>query len=147
MDKHFYDICYSILSYYLHFPDVADTYKDIINGQRYQNNFPLNEFDFQSKKGEIIEYIKKVRINNVIDAYQNQKNPLLFIPVPSGKLLDESTPKELYDNLSAEIPRLICKGIHQIIKHLVPCTDNNALTEELVQGNVATLQKYGLIRV
>ena len=80
----------------------------------------------------------------MIDAYQNQKNPLFFIPVPSGKPLDESTPKELYDNLSAEIPRLICKGIHQIIKHLVPYIDDNALTVELVQGNVATLQKYGL---
>jgi len=145
VDKHFYDICYNILSYYLHFPDVADTYKDIIDGQRYQNSFPMNESDFQNKKGEIIEFILKVRVNNVIDAYQEQDNPLLFIPVPSGKSLFQTTPGELYANLTAEIPRLICKGIHQIIKHLVPYIDDNTLTAELVQGNVDTLQKFGLV--
>ncbi len=29
MNRTFYDICYEVLLHYLHFPDVADTYKSV----------------------------------------------------------------------------------------------------------------------
>lgn len=35
MNKIFYDICYEIISQHLHFSDVADTYKSIIDGLNY----------------------------------------------------------------------------------------------------------------
>lgn len=75
---------------------------------------------------------------------QNQYNPLLLVPIPSGRLLPEADRYELYNNLVAEIPRLILKGIHQTIKHLYPSTADNQLTEELVQQNTAVLLKYNL---
>lgn len=144
MDKRNYDACYNILSHYLHFPDVVDTYKSIKDAENYRDNYPKNPIDFQMKKGEIIEFIKKVRFDNIIDAYQNQYNPLLFVPVPSGKKLSEADSVELYNNLVAEIPRLILKGIHQTIKHLNMNVDDNQLTAELVQQDIAVLRKYGL---
>ncbi len=44
---------------------------------------------------------------------------LLLIPVPSEKPLADANPEELYNNLAGEIPRLILKGIHQTVKHLM----------------------------
>lgn len=144
MDKKYYDICYDILSHYLHFPDVADTYKSINDALYHRDNYPKNLIDFQMEKGKIIEFIKKARFDNIIDAYQNQYNPLLFVPVPSGKKLSEADSAELYNNLVSEIPRLILKGIHQTIKHLYMNVDDNQLTAELVQQDIAVLRKYGL---
>lgn len=144
MDKKYYDICYDILSHYLHFPDVADTYKSIKDAENYRDNFPRNPIDFQLKKDDIIAFIKTVRLDNIIDSYQNQYNPLMLVPVPSGKKLSDANPQELYNNLTAEIPRLILKGIHQTIKHLNIITDDNQLTSELLQQDTAVLQKYNL---
>lgn len=144
MNKKYYDICYDILSHYLNFPDVADTYKSINDALYYRDNYPKNLFDFQMKKGEIITFIEKARFNNIIDSYQNQNNPLMLVPVPSGKKLSDADPEELYNNLTAEIPRLILKGIHQTIKHLNINADNDQLTAELLQHNTAVLQKYNL---
>ncbi len=144
MNKIFYDICYEILSHYLHFPDVADTYKSINDGLAYMRNFPQNDWDFMVKKGEIIFYIQTVRLNNIIDAYQDPSNVHLLVPVPSGKLLADTTPRELYNNLSAEIPRLILKGIHQTVKHLHAELNDNQLTAELTREDTRVLQKYGL---
>ncbi len=144
MNKIFYDICYEILSHYLHFPDVADTYKSINDGLGYMRNFPQNDWDFVTKKGEIISYIKTVRLNNIIDAYKDPSNVHLFVPVPSGKLLADTTPQELYNNLSEEIPRLILKGVHQTVKNLHAELNDNQLTAELIREDTRVLQKYGL---
>ena len=143
MGKLFYDICYECLSQHLRFQDVAETYKSISDGRYYQAVYPyrLNDYNLRC---EIISYIEKVRYNNIIDAYQKKENPLLLIPQPSGKLLSQASPNELYDNLSAEIPRLILKGMHQLIKHLNVIYDDNKLTAELLQNDVAVLHKYGL---
>lgn len=144
MNKQFYDAGYEILSHYLCFPDIADTYKSITDGIHFRDTFPQNQADFLRRRGEIIVYIQKVRLNNVIDKYQHQENPLLLLPVPSGKRLDQTSPAELYDNLTAEIPRLICKGLHQLIKHLEPCIEDNQLTAEILQEKLTILQKYQL---
>lgn len=144
MGNSFFDIGYEVLSQYLHFPDVADTYKSITEGKHYQNNFPWEMDSFLRERSNIISYIVKVRINNVIDTYQERENPFLLMPVPSGKSLFQAPPKELYDNLSAEIPRLILKGIHQTIKHLNVIWDDNGLTAELLQQDTTVLRKYGL---
>ena len=145
MNKSFIDICYAIVSHYLHFPDVADTYKNITDGLSYQSNFPWDITDFLQKKDEIVLYIEKVRIDNIIDEYRGNENPLALIPVPSGKLLSKSNQSELYQNLSNEIPRLIMKAIHQIIKNLYTIWDDNVLTAELLQQDVSVLQRYGLL--
>lgn len=51
MSKTYYDICYNILSHYLHFPNVADTYKSINNGLNYLRNFlKMNGTFWQRKK-------------------------------------------------------------------------------------------------
>ncbi len=145
MNKIYYDICYKLLSHYLRFLDVADTNNSINNGLNYLWNFPQNERDFLAKKKEIVSYIKMVRINNIIDAYKDSSNILLFVPVPSGKSLDDVNPQELYNNLAREIPRLILKGIHQAAKHLNEHVDDNQLTAELLQQDIRVLEKYGLL--
>jgi hypothetical protein len=144
VNKFFYEVCYEILSQYLNFPDVADTYKSIIDGIDYCNQYYQIQMDFDNRKYEVINYITKVRKNNIIDAYQNRLNPLMLVPLPDGKTLVQSSPQELYKNLQNEIPRLIVKGIHQIIKHFNEMTDDNALIAELLQEDVNTLVKYNL---
>lgn len=144
MSKTYYDICYNILSHYLHFPNVADTYKSINNGLNYLRNFPQNEWDFLAKKEKIVSYIEKVRINNIIDTYLNPSNMLLLVPIPSSRPLSDANPQELYNNLAGEIPRLILKGIHQIVKHLNENLDDNQLTAELLQQDIRVLEKYAL---
>lgn len=144
MNKVFYDICYEVLSHYLNLPDVADTYKSIIDGINYCNNYPQTMTDFYNTKDEIIKYIVNVRSNNIIDAYKNVENVLLLFPLPSGKPLSQASPQELYNNLEQEIPRLILKGVHQIIKHFNEMVDDNDLTAELLQEDVNTLEKYDI---
>ena len=143
MKKSFLILCYELLSHYLCFPDVADTYKSINDGMRYLRSFPQNMTEFLTKKNEIINYIKQVRENNIIDAYRSNENPCLLIPVPSGKTLEQANPHELYRNLEAEISRLVYKGIHQTIKHSYEI-DDNELTAELLQQDMNILQKYKL---
>lgn len=143
MYNSFINLCYEILSKYLHFPDVADTWKDINDGLEKMNNFPKDYISFMQTKGEIISYIKKVRVGNIIDSIK-EKSPFLFIPDSSGKTLDDCTPSELYNNLSMEIPRLILKGIHQTIKHFY-IEKNENIVAELIQQDTAVLRKYNLI--
>ena len=145
MNKSFVDICYDIISQYLHFTDVKDTVENIYDGIRYLNNFPKDQVEFWQKKDEIIQYIQKVRVGNVIDAYKEKENPFLFVPVPSGRFLSELNPDELYQDLAAEIPRLILKGTHQVIKHLNIIEDDNKLIAEILQQDVSVLRKYGLL--
>ena len=144
MNKTYYDICYKILSHYLHFPDVADTYKNINDGLGYMRNFPQDIWDFKAKKSDIVSYIRTVRLNNIIDTYQDPSNMLLLVPIPSGKPLSDTNPQELYNNLAGEIPRLILKGIHQAVKHLNENLDDNQLTAELLQQDIRVLKKYAL---
>lgn len=144
MNKVFYDFCYEVLSQYLHFPDVDDTYKSIVDGIDYRKNYYQIQMDFDNKKYEVINYITEVRKNNIIDAYKNRLNPLILVPLPSGKSLFQASPQELYDNLQNEIPRLILKGVHQIIKHYNEMIDDNDLTAELLQEDVNTLVKYNI---
>lgn len=139
----FINICYDILSEHLHFPDVADTWKDIQDGLNKMKAFPKNYTDFMQAKSEIISYIKNVRLGNIIDSIQ-ENSPFLYVPDSSGKTLEDCTPQELYNNLSTEIPRLILKGIHQTIKHFYIEKDENIATE-LIQQDTAVLHKYNLI--
>lgn len=143
MEKTFYDFCYEALSQHLEYKDVADTVKDIWDGLKYRQHFPWPPQNFDMEKPEIIEYIKKVRLGNIIDQYK-EHNALSFIPSSSGRSLWDLSPQELFNDLSAEIPRLIVKGTHQLIKHLSHIEDDNALTAELVQNDVTVLEKYGL---
>lgn len=144
MNKDFYDMAYEVLSHYLNWPDVADTYKSIVDGIYYYNNYYQIQIDFDNKKYEIINYITKVRKNNIIDAYKNRLNPFTFIPALSGKTLFQLSPQELYNNLQNEIPLLILKGIYQIIKHFNEMADDNDLIAELLQEDVNTLIKYDI---
>ncbi len=144
MNKFFYEICYEVLSHYLNLPDVADTYKSIVDGINYCNNYYQIQMDFDNRKYEVINYISKVRKNNIIDTYKNRLNPLILVPLPSGKSLFQASPQELYDNLQNEIPRLILKGIYQIIKHFNEMADDNDLIAELLQEDVNTLVKYDI---
>lgn len=144
MNKDFYDVAYEVLSHYLNWPDVADTYKSIVDGIDYCNNYHQIQIDFGNKKYEVINYITKVRKNNIIDAYRNRLNPLILVPLPSGKSLFQASPQELYNNLQNEIPRLILKGVHQIIKHFNEMVDDNDLTAELLQEDVNVLRKYNI---
>ena len=138
------DLCYTILSQHLHFPDVADTWKDIQDGIRYKQYFSLGSCAFLQVKGEIIAYIKKVRNGNTIDLAK-EKSPFLYIPSPFGKTLNDCTPQELYNNLISEIQRLILKGIHQTIKHFYYIESEEALATELVRQDIAVLRKYNLV--
>lgn len=146
MNKTFYDICYQVLSQYLNFPDVADTYKSIRDGISYLDYYPQNDFEFQFKKNEIIRYIIEVRSNNFI--YKCQKDNKLFMPITlegSNKTLWDDDKRELYIQLENEVSVLILKGIHQVIKHLYPILDDNMLSVELLYQGVETLQKYGVV--
>ena len=144
MNKTFLAICYEILSHFLYFTDVADTYKSINDGLNYLKSFPEYECDFWVKKGEIISYIETVRLNNIIDTYQDPSNCFRLVPIPTGKPLSDANRQELYNNLNGEIPRLILKGMHQTIKHLNKELDDNHLIAELIQQDKNVLGKYGL---
>ena len=95
MYNSFINLCYEVLSKYLHFPDVADTWRDIQDGLNKMKNFPQDYTSFMQTKSEIISYIKKVRAGNIIDSIK-ENSPFLYIPDGSGKTLDECTPTELY---------------------------------------------------
>ena len=137
-------MAYEALSHYLNWPDVADTYKSIVDGINYSQNYYQIQIDFDNRKYEVINYIIEVRKNNIIDRYKNRLNPLILVPLPSGKSLFQAAPQELYDNLQNEIPRLIVKGVHQTIKHFNEMADDNDLIAELLQEDVNTLVKYDI---
>ena len=143
MNKQFLELCYSILSRYDHFPEVADTIKTILEGQEILNSYPNNNQEFLQRKSEIISYIQKARFGNIIYTYHNSK--MIFLPSGSGKTLFEDNKEELHFQLEGELSMLILKGVHQVIKHLYPTTDNDALSGELLRQSENTLQAYGLI--
>lgn len=144
MNKDFYYVAYEVLSHYLNWSDVADTYKSIVDGIDYCKNYNQIRMDFENKKYEVIDYITEVRKNNIIDTYKNRLNPLILVPLPSGKSLFQASPQELYNNLEQEIPRLIIKGVHQTIKHFNEMADDNDLIAELLKEDINTLAKYDI---
>ena len=143
MNKAFFDTCYNILSHYLHFPDVADTFKSIDDGIYHRNHFP-NDYDWncQEKRNEIIKYIRNARIDNIIYSCLN-KVPLV-VPVTPSKSLENMNLYELYAELEGAIAILILKGIHQIIKLSNPNANDDTLSSQLLQQDINTLQMYGL---
>ena len=145
MKKEFLDLCYDIIRRYTSFPDVAGTAKDISDGIGYAQCYQQNQFEFSRKYNEIVSFIIKVRANNIIDSYQDDKNYLALVPVPSGKPLGQSTPEELFSNLISEINRLVVKGIHQTIKHIYPDLDDIELLKKLLPQEISVLQEYGLL--
>ena len=144
MNEKFYELCYKILHRYLNLPDVADTFRSILKGIDYIKKFPWDINDFLCKKNEIISYIQDVRCKNIIDGYN--ENPYLLTTTSFSKKLSDTNQNELYSNLIGEIPRLILKGMHQVIKNLYNIKDDNELTEELVQENITVLMKYKLVK-
>ena len=145
MKNEFMDLCYEIIRHYSSCSDVAGTAKDISDGIGYAQCFQQNKVEFSRKYNEIVAFIIKVRANNIVDSYKDDKNYLALIPVPSGKLLNQSTPEELFNNLVTEINRLIVKGIHQTIKHIHPDLNDIELLKKLLSQKVSVLQEYGLL--
>ena len=136
----FYDICYEILSHYLHFPDVANTFKSIGDGINHQNNFLQ---DYQTKRNEIISYIIKARTDNIIYTYREKQHPIIVSSSPA-RPLSQANENELYAELSDAILLLIAKGIHQIIKLSNQNADDAALSSQLIQQDISVLQENGL---
>ena len=142
MSKDFFDICYEILSHYLHFPDVAETWKSVIDTIEQLQDFPKNSLEFEQKRLGIIFFIKKLRDENTFYAYQSTGQVL--VQIQSGGTLFDDDIEELRVQLENEIPKLILKGIHQIIKHSHPTISDTNLAEELLQQDKRTLHNYGL---
>ncbi len=143
MEKEFCDMCYEILSHYLHFLDVANTFKSIQDGIMYLNNYPINNFVYQAQKDKIIAYILSTRIGNII--YQYHENHVVFVPLPTrGKWLNESTRDELRVELEIAVSMLKLKGIHQVIKHLYAEVSDDALSGELLGSDRTVFDRYGL---
>ena len=136
----FYDICYEILSHYLHFPDVANTFKSIGDGINHQNNFLQ---DYQTKRNEIISYIIKARTDNIIYTYREKQRPII-VPGSPARPLSQANEDELYAELEGVIAILILKGIHQIITLSNPTANDDTLSSQLLQQDINTLQMYGL---
>ena len=140
MNKRLFDLCYTLISHYLQFPDVADTFKDISDGISYLQNYTQ---DFFGKQDDIIRYIVKARMDNLVYVYRNSQQ----IPVPGlpGKSLKQATSNELFVELEDAVSLLALKGIHQTIKHLYPMLNDNNLSNELLQQEISVIQgKYGL---
>ena len=142
MNKAFLDLCYSLLSHYGHFPEVADTIKSILEGKDLLDNYPEDDWTFQHKKPGIISFIMESRADNIIYEYRNSKK--VFLPFGAGKTIFEDDMMELRSQLEGELSILTLKGIHQLIKHLYPALDNDMLSEELLRQDVSILQKYGI---
>lgn len=143
MNKRLFDLCYTLISHYLQFPDVADTFKDISDGISYLQNYPQTPQKFFGKQDDIIRYIVKARVDNLVYIYRNSRQ----IPVPglSGKSLKQATSNELFVELEDDVSLLALKGIHQTIKHLYPMLNDNNLSDELLQQDISVIQeKYGL---
>ena len=80
---------------------------------------------------------------NIVDAFKGEKGSLALLPIPNGKLLSEATPGELYNELDAEIPRLILKGLYQLIKHYFPKNNDKDIMQDLFSKDIRRLNKYG----
>ena len=142
----FYNLCFEILKAYQQIPEIVSVLKDIQDGLEYERNFPQTLESFFIQKNEIISYIRKVRVGNIVDAFKNEEGSLALITVPNGRPLTELSPKELYNNLDAEIPRLLAKGMYHLIKHYFPVADDRKIMQDLFSKNVQALAGYGLLK-
>lgn len=143
LNKSLFNLYYALISHYLQFSDVSDTLKDISEGISYLQNYPQNPQDFFAKQDDIIRYIVKARVDNLIYVYRNSRQ----IPIPGlpGKSLRQATSNELFVELEDAVSLLALKGIHQTIKHLYPMLNDNNLSDELLQQDISVIQgKYGL---
>lgn len=145
MSNRFYDICLNILLGEQNIPEVFSTLTDINEGVEKERNFPRTQLEFFSRKGDIISYIRKVRIGNIVDVFKGEEGSLALLPIPNGKLLIEANPEELYNELSAEIPRLILKGMYQLIKHYFPTNADRNIMQDLFSKDIKVLGKYGIV--
>ena len=143
MNNQFYDVCLNILLGEQNVPEVLSTLADIKEGLEKERNFPRTQLDFIIYSGEIISYIQKVRTGNIVDAFKGEKGTLALLPIPNGKLLSEATPEELYNQLDAEMPRLILKGLYQLIKHYFPKNNDKDIMQDLFSKDIRRLNKYG----
>lgn len=142
----FYKACFEILQNFQQIPEIFSIVNDIREGLKHENNFPKNNESFILQKNEIISYIQKVRFNNIVDIFKDEKDSLALITLPNGKLLTELSPQELFNNLNAEIPRLILKGMHQVIKYSFPLAPDRIIMQDLFSNNMNVLVKYGLLK-
>lgn len=145
MNKQFFDVCYEILVHNTQYPDIASTTKDITDGINYAQLYSQNLTEYIKKYDEIVQFIIKVRDNNIIDSYRDDKNYLMFVPIKSGKPLAQSSLQELYDNLANEIDRLMIKGIYQVIKHVNSEVNDTGLLKQLLSQDISVLRRYGLV--
>ena len=143
--NNFYNLCYKILSHALNIPKVASVFKDIQDGLAYRNNFPQTQIDFLLRKNEIILYIRKVRANNILDAFNEGQPSLALSRVSIGKILENSNSYELYDTLNVEINRQIINGMYQLIKSYFPQVSDKEIVYDLDLNNATVFQKYGLL--
>lgn len=145
MNKQFLDLCYEILIQNSQYPDVASTVKDITDGINYAQLYSHDPTEFLIKHDEIVQFIIKARENNIVDSYRDDKNYLLLVPVQSGRPLIQSSPQEVFTNLTNEIDRLRIKGIYQVIKHVFPNSNDVDILQQLLSQDVSVLRRYGLI--
>lgn len=138
--KDFYDVCYEILLKTSEASDVFSTLKDIQDGYFYKNNF-----DFLLMRNEIIAYIKRVRLDNVIDYFTTGNGSLALSRISYKLPLENATPDILYETLILEIKRLILKGMYQLIKNKFSFLSDKEIIEKLYLNDIAVLQKYGLL--
>ena len=142
----FYNLCFEILKASQYIPEIVPVLKDIQDGREFERNFPQTIETFFIHKNEIISYIRKVRVGNIVDAFKNEEGSLALITAPNGRPLTELSPQELYNNLDGEIYRLLVKGMYHLIMHYFPMADDRKIMQDLFSKDVQILIKYGLLK-
>lgn len=143
--RSFYDICFDLLLKSLNIPEIVPVVRDIKTGQDYINNFPWETNDFLLKRNEIIFYIRKARLNNVIDLFKEKKGSLALSQISNGKPLDYANQNDLFETLKIEIPRLILKGMYYLIKNHYPNLTDEQIIPDLFLSEISVLNKYSLL--
>lgn len=135
MNKQYYDLYYEILSHYLNFPDIADTFKSIADGILHLINYPQDDIYFMHRQNDLVAYIIQARTDNLVYTYHNTGQIPLPIGVPS-KSLWQANRFELFENLETAVLWLKLKGMHRLIKHYNATIDDSILAGELLQCDI-----------
>ena len=144
MNKQYYDLYYEILSHYLNFPDIANTFKSIADGILHLINYPQDDISFMHRQNELVSYIIQARKDNLVYTYHNTGQIPLPIGVPS-KSLWQANRFELFENLETAVLWLKLKGMHQLIKRYNATIDDSTLAGELLQSDIHTMvARYNL---
>ena len=138
MNKQYYDLYYEILSHYLNFSDIADTFKSIADGILHLMNYPQDELSFMHKQNDFVAYIIQARTDNLVYTYHNTGQIPLPIGVPS-KSLWQANRFELFEDLKTAVLWLKLKGMHQLIKHYNATIDDSTFAGELLQSDIHTI--------